>query len=126
MVPHSDDQDGASSFIIATEPILAGGVNFRDDFFLFGDLVRPVIFIPFDPIPPHLNDLFFLELSSNTETCNCMNVSVELFLLLKAVELFPENADDFLLVGLHLCELAVGDEEGIGSFLVLHGCCCLG
>ena len=126
MVSHSDDQDRASSFIIATEPVLAGCVNFRNDLFLFGDLVRPVIFIPFDPILPHLDYLFLLELTSNTETCNCMNVSVELLFFLDAVELFPENIDDLLLVGLYLCELAIGDEEGIGSFLVLHGCCWLG
>lgn len=69
MISHSDDQNWTACLIITTKPVFPRSMYFLNNLFFFRDEIRPVILIPLNPIPPHLNDLFFLELPRNTKTC---------------------------------------------------------
>jgi hypothetical protein len=65
VVPHPNHQNWAPCFIVAAVSVLPGGVYFGDDLFLLGDEVWPVLFVPFDPTPPHFDDLLLLEFPGN-------------------------------------------------------------
>ena len=97
-------------------------MNFSNDLLFLRYLIRSVLFIPFDPISPQLNDLFLFKISSNAESSGGMNIGVELFFFDKVLMLFSEYFDHVLLVGLYLCKLAVGNEKGIGVGSLLHCC----
>lgn len=92
-------------------------MNFGYNFFLLSDEIRPVLLKPFDPISPHFDDLFLIEFTGNAESGNSKDVSIKIFLTGKMTVLVSKDSDEFFLVRFDLCELAVGDEEGIGSCL---------
>ena len=96
-------------------------MDLADDLFLLGYLARFVVLVPLDPVPPHLDDLFLFELPGDAEPGGRVDVGVEVFLGGQLGVLLSEEVDHFLLVGLDLGELAVGDEEGVGCGL-LHCC----
>ena len=83
------------------------------DLLILRNLIRFIVLIPLDPIPPHLNNFLLLELSGNTKSGNSMNFSVETFFFSNVIVLFLEDIDHFLLVGLHLSQLAIGNFERI-------------
>jgi hypothetical protein len=78
MILHSNNQDWASCFVISTEPVFAGEMDLVDFALALGDLVWPELFIPFDPVPPHLDYLLSLEFSRYRESCHRVDVGVEL------------------------------------------------
>ena len=121
MVLHPDDEHWTSSLIFTAEPIFSRGVNLSNDLFLFGYFVRSIVFVPFDPVPPHFDDLFLLKLSSNAESGGSVNVGIKFLFGGQLRVLLPIDVDHFPLVGLNLRELAVGDEERI-CFGGLHCC----
>jgi len=123
VILHSNDQDRTSCFILAAVSIFARSVNFPYDLLLFRYLIRSVIFIPFDPISPHFDDLFFFEVSGYAESSCGVYVGVEVFLLCDMLVLLFEYIDHLLLIGFHLGQLAVGNEERVGVGCLFHCCC---
>lgn len=114
MVFHSNDQNGTTCFILSAKTIFSRGVNFTDNLLFFGDEVGPVFFKPFDPVSPHFDDLFLLKLAGYRESGDGVDIGIEILLRGEMAELAPEDIEEILLVGLDLCEFAIGNEEGIG------------
>lgn len=77
MVFHSDDEDGAALLINTAVSVLAGSVNFMDDFLFLADLVRAEALVPLNPLLPHFVDLLLLELPGDAEPGHCVDVRVE-------------------------------------------------
>jgi hypothetical protein len=90
-------------------------VDFRNDFFVLGYKVRPVILIPFDPVFPHLYYFLAVEFSRDAEPRNRVYVGEEILLCLETLILCSEYFDDFLLVGTHLRQLTVAHVYGVAS-----------
>ena len=124
MIPHPNDQNRTASLIETTKPIFSWRMYLRQDLLFLRNLIRFIFLIPLDPIPPHLNNFLLLELSGNTKSGNSMNFSVETFLFSNVTILFLEDIDHFLLVGLHLSQLAIGNFERIKGSWTFH-CCSL-
>lgn len=78
VVLHSDDQNRAAGLIVPAESVFSRAVDFVDLAFAFGYLIRSEFFVPFNPIAPHLDDLFSLEFACDGEPCHCVDVGVEL------------------------------------------------
>ena len=113
MIPHANDQNRTASLVKTTKPIFSRRMYLGQDLLLFRNLIRFILLIPLDPVPPHLNNLLLLELPGNTESGSSMNLGVEPFLFSNMTILFFKNADHLLLVGLHLSQLTVGNFERI-------------
>ena len=90
-------------------------MDFRNDFFVLGYKVRPVVLVPFDPVFPHLYYLLAVEFSRDAEPCNSIYVGEEILLGLESLIIFPEDLEDFLLVGTHLRQLTVAHVYGVAS-----------
>ena len=88
-------------------------MDLRDDIFLFGNEVRFVLLIPFDPVSPHLNYLFFFKLSSNTKSCDGLYISVEILFTIQFAVLVFEYGKDFFPVSSNLCKLTISNKERI-------------
>ena len=86
-------------------PILARCVDLLDDRLGWANQIRPVLFVPFHPLLPHVQNLLFLELASNAKSSHGFEVSVEGFRQASVGELLFEDLLRELLVGLDLCEL---------------------
>ena len=84
-----------------------------DCFVLEADLIRFVAFVPFNPVSPHLNNIFFFKLSGNGEPCDRVDVGVEVFPFLKLGEVLLKSSLDEFLEVLDFGEFAVGDAEWV-------------
>ena len=74
---------------------------------ILSDQIRPIVLVPLDPIFPHLNDLFPIELPGNAKSGNGVVVGIEMLLLFEVLVILPEKLKDVFLVGLDLRVLAV-------------------
>ena len=81
-------------------------------------MVRLVFLVPFDPIFPHLHNLFSFELSCDGEFSDGVDVGIEVLAVSEILMLLSKYLKDFLLIGLDLCKLTIADEKRIR--LVLH------
>ena len=88
-------------------------MDFRNNFLFLADLIWLVVFIPFDPLHPHFNNLFLLELSGNRKSGHSIDIGIELFFLGNMIELIIEDFLDNTLEGLNLGQFTVSDVEGI-------------
>ena len=82
-----------------------------DDFLGGADEIRAVLFVPFDPFPPHVNHLLFLEFTGDGESGDGFEVGVEGLGDLGGGEFFGENLSDGFLVRLDLGEFGVCEGE---------------
>lgn len=115
MVSHPDNQYRRTTLIESAESVLAGGMYLGDDVFALCNLVRPVVLIPFDPVFPHLYDLFAVKLSSNAEASDGIDIGVEVLLFVELFVVSFEDLEDFLLIGCNLSVLAVANADGVAS-----------
>jgi hypothetical protein len=84
------------------------------DLLVLRNLVRSVVLVPLDPVPPHLDYFLPVELSRDAEASNCVNIGVKVPLSLKGLILSLEDLDDLLSVCLDLSQLAVGGKKWVG------------
>ena len=82
-------------------------------------MIRSVVLVPLDPVPPKFNSFFFVELSSNGKSCDCVKVSVEILLIRVLSVVGFKDFDHLCAIGFYLSQLAVGDEEGVRGLLHL-------
>lgn len=73
-------------------------MDFVDDGFICGDLVRSVFFVPFDPFAPLLDDLLSIELSGNRKPGDRINVGVKIFSFLAMLIFLSKDLFDLMLI----------------------------
>ena len=88
-------------------------MDLADDSFVCADLIRPVVFVPLDPLAPLFDSLFPIELSCDGEAGDGVDVSVEVLAFFAVLVLFGEYLFDLVLVRFDLGELAVGYAERV-------------
>lgn len=113
MVFHPNDEDGAALLIDPAVSVLAGSVDFVNDFLLLGDGIWLEALVPLHPVFPHFVHLVFLELSCDAEPGDGVDVGVEIPPVLQLRELRIENLDNLLLLRFDLGQLAVADTHGV-------------
>ncbi len=76
VVSHSDEEDGTAIDVFAAKSVLSWLMDLVDDGFIGGDLVRSVVFVPLDPLFPHFDGLFSVELAGDWEPGDGVDVGV--------------------------------------------------
>jgi hypothetical protein len=84
-----------------------------NDLLTLRNLIRSVVLVPLDPVPPHFDDLLSVELPSNTKASNCIYIGVKVLLGLEGFILRVEDRNDIFSVSLYLRQLTVSDKERI-------------
>lgn len=82
-------------------------------------MIRSVVFVPLDPVPPEFNSFFFVELSSDGKSSDSVKIGVEILLIRVLSVVGFKDFEHFFTIGFYLSQLAVGDEEGVWGLLHL-------
>ena len=76
MISHSDDENGTAIDVFTAKSVFSGLVDFVDDGFIGGDPIRPVLFIPLDPLAPLFDGFLAIKFSGNREAGDGIDVGV--------------------------------------------------
>jgi hypothetical protein len=98
VISHPYDQDWTAIDIFSTKSVFPRLMNFPDDGLISGNLVRSILFVPLYPLVPLLNNFFSVELPGDGESCDGINVGVELLSHFGIGIIFSINFFDFVLI----------------------------
>ncbi len=94
MIPHPNHKNGTALEIFTTKPVLTRLMYFVDNRLISGNLIRPVLLIPLDPLAPLFNSLLAVEFPCNRKARDGIDVGVEELSLVDCGILLAEDLLD--------------------------------